>query len=66
MINRSPHLTLYVIILGFLCFSIGYNFHLTQRINQLENIVHCNTLMDPFDYEKIKEEILRLENIKYE
>lgn len=66
MINRSPNLTLYVIILGFLCFSIGYNFHLTQRINQLENIVHCNTFMDPFDYEKIKEEILRLENVKYE
>jgi hypothetical protein len=66
MINRSPNLTLYVIILGFLCFSVGYNFHLTQRINQLENIIHCNALMDPFDYEKIKAEILRLENVKYE
>lgn len=66
MIDRSPNLTLYVIILGFLCFFTAYHFYLTQRINHLENIVHCNTLMDPFDYEKIKGEILRLENVKYE
>lgn len=66
MIDRSPHLTLYVIILGLLCFSMGYSFHLTQKINQLESIIHCNTFIDPFDYERIKQEILRLENTKYE
>lgn len=66
MTNRSPHLTLYITILGLLCFSMGYNLHLTQRINQLESIIHCNTFIDPFDYERIKQEILRLENTKYE
>lgn len=66
MTNRCNNLTTLVILIGALIFSIGYNFHQAQVINKLQNTISFHSVSDPFDYEKIKQEILRLENVKYE
>lgn len=66
MINRCNNLVIFVILVGGLIFSIGYNVYQAEIINDLENTISCHSIVDPFDYEKIKEEILRLENVKYQ
>lgn len=66
MTNRCNNLTVLVILIGSLIFSIGYNFHQAQIIDRLQNTIKFHSVSDPFDYEKIKQEILRLENVKYE
>lgn len=59
-------MSLFVLLVGGLLFSAGYNFYQAQRIKDLENTIVSNGFLDPFNYEKIKEEITRLENVKYE
>jgi hypothetical protein len=66
MTNRIKNLPLFVFLVGGLFFSAGYNFYQAQRIKDLENTIASNGFLDPFNYEKIKEEITRLENVKYE
>lgn len=66
MTNRCTNLTALVILVGCLIFSIGYNLHQAQTIERLQNTIKFHSVSDPFDYEKIKEEILRLENVKYQ
>lgn len=66
MTHRIKNLPLFVLLVGGLIFSVCYNFYQAQKIEHLENTIICNTFLDPFDYSKIKEEIMRLEHIKYE
>lgn len=66
MTNRSKNLPIYILLIGALVFSVSYNIYQAQKIETLENTITCNSFLDPFDYNKIKEEIMRLENVKYE
>ena len=66
MTNRIKNLPLFVLLIGGLIFSVSYNFYQAQQIEYLENTITCNSFLDPFDYNKIKREIMRLENVKYE
>lgn len=66
MINRSNNLTYFTVCIGCLLLSIGYNIYLSERIRDLENTIHCNRWVSPFDYEQIKNELLRLDKVKYE
>lgn len=65
MIYRSNYLTLFVVMLGALLFSIGFNAHLYQKVQSLENTLQANSFVSPLEYQKIKEELLRLDNINY-
>jgi len=65
MIYRKPQLTLFVILVGCLLLSLGYNWHLTQCVQKLENSIQCNRWLTPLEYQKITEELKRLENTKY-
>jgi hypothetical protein len=65
MTNRCNGLATLVVLIGGLIFSIGYNFYQAHEIKTLQNTINCHSAVDPFDCEKIKQEILRLENVKY-
>lgn len=66
MIFRKPlQIFLLVILIGTLILSLGYNYHLVQCLNKLENTIHCSLFMSPLEYQKITEELNRLENTKY-
>jgi Tfp pilus assembly protein PilO len=66
MIHRKKESTFFVILVGLLLISLGYNWHLTQCIQRLENSIQCNRWLTPLEYQKITEELKRLENTKYE
>jgi Tfp pilus assembly protein PilO len=65
MIHRKKELTFFVILVGCLLLSLGYNWHLSWCIQRLENAIQRNSWVTPLEYQKIVEEIKRLENVKY-
>jgi Tfp pilus assembly protein PilO len=65
MIYRKKELTFFVILAGCLLLSLGYNWHLSRVIQRLENTIQRNSWVTPLEYQKIVEEIKRLENVKY-
>jgi hypothetical protein len=65
MIHRKKELTFFVILAGCLLLSLGYNWHLSRVIQRLENTIQRNSWVTPLEYQKIVEEIKRLENVKY-
>jgi len=65
MIHRKQELTFFVILIGCLLLSLGYNWHLSRCIQRLENTIQRNSWVTPLEYQKIVEEIKRLENVKY-
>jgi len=66
MNHRIKNLPIIVLVFGSLFFSVSYNIYQAKRIQDLENNIVVKNLLEPFNYEEIKGEILRLENIKYE
>jgi len=66
MTNRIKNLPLFVLLVGSLVISAGYNLYQAQKIKDLENTIVSDDFLDPFNYETIKQEIIRLENVKYE
>jgi Tfp pilus assembly protein PilO len=66
MIHRKKELTFFVILAGCLLLSLGYNWHLSRVIQRLENTIQRYSLVTPLEYQKIVEEIKRLENVKYQ
>ena len=65
MIHRKKELTFFVILAGCLLLSLGYNWHLSRVIQRLENTIQRYSWVTPLEYQKIVEEIKRLENVKY-
>jgi Tfp pilus assembly protein PilO len=65
MTYRKKELTFFVILAGCLLLSLGYNWHLSRVIQRLENTIQRNSWVTPLEYQKIVEEIKRLENVKY-
>jgi Tfp pilus assembly protein PilO len=65
MIHRRKELTFFVILAGCLLLSLGYNWHLSRVIQRLENTIQRDSWVTPLEYQKIVEEIKRLENVKY-
>lgn len=62
MIDRKPTLTVVTLLIGAICFSVGYNVYLYNRLKNTDTDNHflrCGT--NEFEFEKIKEEIKRLE-----
>lgn len=66
MTYRKKELTFFVVLIGCLLLSLGYNWHLIQCVQRLENSIICNRWLSPLEYQKITEELKRLENTKYE
>jgi len=66
MIHRKKELTFFVILAGCLLVSLGYNWHLSQSVQRLESSIQRNRWVTPLEYQRIVEEIKRLENTKYE
>lgn len=66
MIHRKKELTVYVILVGCLLLSLGYNWHLSQRLQHLENNTQRDRWLTESEYKQIVEEINRLQNTKYE
>lgn len=64
MLYRSKHMSCYCLLVGGLLFSLGFNFIQYYRIQKLESYTVQNWLSVP-EYEIIKTEIERLENVKY-
>ena len=60
MIHRSKHLSVYVVLIGTLLFSVGFNILQYQRIKSLEHL-SSNSWVTDVEYQKIKQEIERLE-----
>jgi hypothetical protein len=60
MIHRSKHLSVYVILIGTLLFSLGFNIVQHKRIKSLEHL-SGNSWVTDVEYQKIKQEIERLE-----
>lgn len=58
-------LTLITALVGLLCLSLGYNLHLCDCIQKLENSIVCNYWVSPSEYEQIKKELDRLEKVEY-
>lgn len=65
MIYRSNYLTLFVVLFGALLLSAGFNVHLYQKVQSLENNLQANSWVSPLEFEKIKQELFRLDNIDY-
>lgn len=65
MTHRKKELTFFVILAGCLLLSLGYNWHLSRVIQRLENTIQRDSWVTPLEYQKIVEEIKRLENVKY-
>jgi Tfp pilus assembly protein PilO len=65
MMHRKKELTFFVILAGCLLLSLGYNWHLSRVIQRLENTIQRDSWVTPLEYQKIVEEIKRLENVKY-
>jgi Tfp pilus assembly protein PilO len=66
MMHRKKELTFFVILAGCLLLSLGYNWHLSRVIQRLENTIQRYSLVTPLEYQKIVEEIKRLENVNYQ
>jgi Tfp pilus assembly protein PilO len=66
MIHRKKELTFFIILAGCLLLSLGYNWHLSRAIQRLENTIQRYSWVTPLEYQKIVEEIKRLENVKYQ
>lgn len=63
MTSRSKKLAVFTLLIGALIFSVSLNFYQSSVIDRLMAVQTAN---DTFDYEAIKQEIQRLENVKYE
>jgi len=60
MIYRSKHLSVYVLLIRALLFSVGFNIVQHKRIKSLEHSSHNGWVTD-VEYQQIKQEIERLE-----
>jgi hypothetical protein len=67
MCNRPIwKLSFFVLFFGSLLLSLGYNLHLINCVNKLENSLQNNHWITDQEYSEIKKELLRLEKVKYE
>ena len=67
MCNRPIwKLSFFVLFFGALFLSLGYNLHLINCVNKLENSLQNNHWITDQEYSEIKKELLRLEKVKYE